>query len=99
MDLIDKHTDNIKKLCSMHYVDKMYLFGSALNSSFKKESDIDFLVKFKPIDLANYFDNYLNFKNNLTNLLERNVDLVEEQTLKNPILIRSINKNKQLIYG
>jgi hypothetical protein len=77
----------------------MYLFGSALNSSFSDKSDIDFLVKFKPIDLAEYFENYMNFKENLKNLLGRDIDLLEEQTLKNPILINSINKTKELIYG
>ena len=32
-------------------------------------------------------------------IFKRDIDLVEEQTLKNPILINSINKNKELIYG
>jgi hypothetical protein len=77
----------------------MYLFGSALNSDFNSDSDIDFLVKFKPMNLAGYFENYMNFKESLKNLLEREIDLLEEQTLKNPILIDSIEKNKELIYG
>jgi predicted nucleotidyltransferase len=57
------------------------------------------LVKFKPIDLARYFDNYIAFKEKLKALFGRDVDLLEEQTLKNPVLIKSINKNKELIYG
>jgi predicted nucleotidyltransferase len=77
----------------------MYLFGSALTSSFSPKSDIDFLVKFKPIDLAKYFENYIDFKESLKRLLGREIDLVEEQTLKNPILINSIDKNKELVYG
>jgi predicted nucleotidyltransferase len=77
----------------------MYLFGSILNANFNKESDIDFLVKFKAIEISTYFDNYMDFKENLEKLLGREVDLVEEQTLRNPILINSINKSKELIYG
>jgi predicted nucleotidyltransferase len=77
----------------------MYFFGSVLNSTFNRESDIDILVKFKPIQLEGYFTNYINLKNRLRELLGREVDLVEEQKLKNPILIRSINKSKELIYG
>jgi predicted nucleotidyltransferase len=77
----------------------MYLFGSILNANFNKESDIDFLVKFKTIEISTYFDNYMDFKENLEKLLGREVDLVEEQTLRNPILINSINKSKELIYG
>ena len=83
----------------MHNVEKMYLFGSALNSNFNKESDIDLLVKFKVIELSKYFDNYMDFKEKLEDLFGREVDLVEEQTLRNPILINSINKSKELIYG
>jgi predicted nucleotidyltransferase len=77
----------------------MYLFGSILNANFNKESDIDFLVKFKTIEISTYFDNYMDFKENLEKLFGREVDLVEEQTLRNPILINSINKSKELIYG
>ena len=93
------HIERIKILCNIYNVEKMYLFGSVLNSNFSATSDIDLLVKFKPIELANYFDNYINFKENLESLFGREVDLIEEQTLKNPILIKSINKHKELIYG
>ncbi len=99
MQVIENHIDNLKSICSKYNVDKFYLFGSALNSNFTEGSDIDFLVKFKPIELSGYFENYLNLKNELKSLLGREVDLVEEQTLKNPILIRSINRSKELIYG
>ena len=93
------HIERIKILCNTYNVEKMYLFGSVLNSNFSATSDIDLLVKFKPIELANYFDNYINFKENLESLFGREVDLIEEQTLKNSILIKSINKHKELIYG
>lgn len=99
MKLLENHIENLKILCDNHHVDKMYLFGSALNNNFNSKSDIDFLVKFKPIGLAQYFDNYMDFKESLKKLLGREVDLIEEQTLKNPILINSINKNKELVYG
>jgi predicted nucleotidyltransferase len=96
---IENHIDKLNALCNLYNVEKMYLFGSAVNSSFNDKSDIDLLVKFKPIELAQYFDNYLNFKEKLESLFGREVDLLEEQTLKNPILIQSINKSKELIYG
>jgi hypothetical protein len=51
------------------------------------------------MDLAKYFQNYMELKENLESLFGRKVDLLEEQTLKNPILIKSINKSKELIYG
>jgi len=73
---------------------ELYAFGSAGSGNFRPDSDIDLLVKFGNVDLFNYFDNYMDLKESLEELLNREVDLVEEQTLKNPILIRSINRNK-----
>jgi len=99
MEIVDINIEDLKVLCIIYNVEKMYLFGSALNSNFNKESDIDLLVKFKSIELSKYFDNYMDFKENLEKLFGREVDLIEEQTLKNPILINSINKSKELIYG
>lgn len=99
MNLINQNKEMIKRLCETHNVEKLYLFGSATTTKFNEESDIDFLVKFKSFDLKLYFINYTNFKNKLKNLLKREIDLVEEQTLKNPYLISSIEKNKELVYG
>ncbi|WP_026776203.1 nucleotidyltransferase family protein [Polaribacter sp. Hel_I_88] len=99
MVLTKKNKALIKSLCENHSVEKLYLFGSATTKAFSKNSDIDFLVKFRKIDLEKYFDNYITLKEALKNIFKREVDLVEEQTLKNPILINSINKNKELIYG
>lgn len=99
MHLINQNKETIQNLCETHNVEKLYLFGSATSLKFNEESDIDFLVKFKKFDLQLYFINYNDFKNKLKNLLKREIDLVEEQTLKNPYLISSINQNKELIYG
>ena len=99
MGIVDKNIEDLKMLCTMYNVEKMHLFGSALNSNFNKKSDIDLLVKFKSFDLSKYFDNYMDLKERLEKLFGREVDLVEEQTLRNPILINSINKSKELIYG
>jgi predicted nucleotidyltransferase len=77
----------------MYNVETMYLFGSILHSNFHDTSDIDLLVKFKTIELSKYFDNYIDFKEKLETLFGCKVDLVEEQTLRNPILINSINKS------
>lgn len=99
MYLSNQNKEIIKNLCEIHNVDKLYLFGSATTTKFNNESDIDFLVKFKSFDLKLYFINYLDLNDKLKNLLHREIDLVEEQTLKNPYLIRSIEENKELVYG
>jgi len=99
MELTKEKNKRIQELCEFHKVETLYLFGSVVSENFNKSSDVDVLVKFKKIDLASYFENYMNLKSKLKKIFNREVDLVEEQTLKNPILIQSINKNKALIYG
>ncbi len=99
MHLTKNHLDKIKESCKKHRVDKLYVFGSVLTNSFSPESDVDFLVRFGTISLAKYFDNYLDLKEDLGSILKREIDLVEEQTLKNSVLIESIRGNQRLIYG
>ncbi|MFY0654290.1 MAG: nucleotidyltransferase domain-containing protein [Cyclobacteriaceae bacterium] len=99
MNLNVKNITGINQACKKCHVDELYVFGSVLTKQFTKESDIDFLVTFGKVDPMNYFDNYLELKDSLEYLLDRQVDLVESQTIKNPILRRSIEQNKRLIYG
>ena len=73
--------------------------GKGVISIFKTLSDIDFLVEFLGVDLIDYFDNFMDFKSKLELLLGRNVDLVENQAIKNPIFRKSVDESKQLIYG
>lgn len=80
-------------------MENLYLFGSALRQDFNEHSDIDFVVKFSPVNPPQYFENYLSLKENLEALFGRKVDLVEEQTLKNPVLRRNIERSKEQIYG
>ena len=99
MNINNAQINQILELCDAHNVDFLYLFGSALTNHFSAKSDFDFLVKFKKINLENYFDNYISLKDNFEKILYKSVDLLEYQTLKNPYLISSIKKNKKLIYG
>ncbi len=99
MNLIEQHKSEIEQLCNNYNVEKMYVFGSILNQNFTKDSDVDLVVKFKSFDLSLYFENYFKLKEKLELILKRKVDLIEEQTLKNPFLIQSINKSKKMIYG
>jgi predicted nucleotidyltransferase len=62
-------------------------------------SDIDFLVRFtNQIQVLDYFDNYLDLLMKLKELFQTNVDLISEKSLKNPLLIQSLNDSKIAIY-
>ena len=99
MNLIERNIDKVADLCNKHQVSRLFVFGSVLTPKFKKDSDIDFVVDFRKIDLYNYADNYFDLKFSLENLFKRNVDLLEEKAIENPYLRQSIDATKQLIYG
>ena len=98
MNIIDRNIDQINKLCKHHKVRELYLFGSVLTEKFNDESDIDFLVEFSLVDIQEYFNNYMDFKEKLEALLNRPIDLVENQAVRNPIFRRVIDRDKKLVY-
>lgn len=99
MHLVEQHIDQVKALCDLHKVETLFVFGSVLGNQFTDSSDIDFVVGFKNVDLYDYADNYLAFKAGLEDIFNRSVDLLEESAVKNPILRKSIDASKVLVYG
>lgn len=89
----------IETLCKKHKVTRLFVFGSILTDRFNEESDIDFVVDFDRENVTDYFDNYFNLKYALEDLFKRKVDLLEEQTIRNPYLKKSVDQTKTLIYG
>jgi predicted nucleotidyltransferase len=57
------------------------------------------VVDFNKTEVEDYFDNYFDFKYSLQDLLGREIDLLEEQTIKNPYLKKNVDSTKMLIYG
>jgi predicted nucleotidyltransferase len=97
---LTSHIPQIKKLCEQHKVDKLYAFGSVVTDRFNKDSDVDFLYRFKSdVPWLEYADNYFDFKFSLEDMFNRPVDLVSEKQLSNPYFIKKIESTKQLIYG
>lgn len=98
MNLIDHNIIALIELCKQHRVKELFLFGSVLTNKFNSKSDIDLLVQFDSIDLLEYFDNYMDFKEGLEKLLGRHVDLLENQAIRNPIFRKVIDREKRLVY-
>ena len=99
MNVVEQNMNQVSRLLEQYKVENMYLFGSVLTENFTLTSDIDFLVNFGQVELKDYFDNYIGLKIGLEKIFNRSVDLVEEKTVKNPVLRRSIDRSKKLIYG
>ncbi len=91
----------IAELCKKYKVVRMYLFGSAARGDDfdPATSDFDFLVAFDPtLDVLDRGQNALDLMFDLDELMGREVDLMTEQQLKNPYLIKSIDEDKILLY-
>lgn len=99
MELIENNIQKIIALCKKYKVNKLFVFGSILTNRFNKDSDVDLVVSFNKAEVSDYFDNYFDFKYSLEELLGREVDLLEEQTIKNPYLKKNVDSTKVLIYG
>jgi predicted nucleotidyltransferase len=98
MNLIEKNIDSLIGLCKQHKVKELYIFGSILTSKFNKDSDIDMLVQFENIDILEYADNYFDFKEKLEKLLGREIDLLENQAIRNPIFRKILDRDKKIVY-
>lgn len=96
-------TDNIQKLfalCQRYKVSKLYAFGSILTPRFNDNSDVDILVNFNSeINHNNYADNFIDLYNALKSLFGRDVDLVDETSVRNPYFKEELEETKHLIYG
>lgn len=89
----------LRDLCEIYHVKDLFLFGSAVKDTFREDSDLDFLVNFSSnLDIQHYADNYFDFLDELQQLFGRDVDLVSEKSLKNPVFIQEINKTKVPVY-
>ena len=99
MNLIESNMDKIIALCKKYKVSKLFVFGSILTNRFNKENDVDFIVNFDKAQVTDYFSNFFDLKYALEDVLGREVDLLEEQTIKNPYLKKNVDATKTLIYG
>ena len=99
MSFLDQHIDQIRRLCSTNSVKSLFAFGSVIRDDFGPESDVDLIVDIGEQDPTNYADKYFNLKFELEKILRRQIDLLENQALKNPYLKQQIDKTKILIYG
>ena len=98
MNIIEKNIDSLILLCKQHKVRELYLFGSILTPKFNKDSDIDMLVQFDNVDILEYADNYFDFKEKLEKLLGREIDLLENQAIRNPIFRKILDRDKKIVY-
>lgn len=96
---IEQKKNELIVLCQSLGIEKLYVFGSAVSTRFKEDSDIDFLISFSDkLTINQYTDNYFTLHYELRSLFNRKTDVVTDKMLSNPYFIESVNESKQLIY-
>ena len=99
MNIIEVKHKEIQETCKEHKVSTLYAFGSVLTNSFSEESDIDFLVTFEQGYESGAFAQYFDFKENLEAILERPIDLVCYQAIRNTVFKNEVDNTKRLLYA
>lgn len=97
--LIRENYAGFVDICRSHRVDKIYAFGSAINGNFDpKTSDIDVVVKVDIDNPADRGEALLSLWDKFEALFQRKVDLLTEDSIRNPYLKSNIDRTKKLIY-
>ncbi|MDR1675374.1 MAG: nucleotidyltransferase domain-containing protein [Tannerella sp.] len=100
MIALQQYRDELKAtLQNNAAVKKFYLFGSALTARFDEtESDIDVLIETENISPEEKGELLIALWEDLEKLFNRKVDLLTENSLRNPYLTREIEQTRKLIY-
>jgi predicted nucleotidyltransferase len=100
MVVLQKYKNGLKDVLQKNRaVKRFYLFGSALTSRFDETaSDIDVLVETENLPPEEKGELLMILWDDLEKLFARRVDLLTENSLKNPFLTNEIENTRQLIY-
>ncbi len=90
--------DRIREFCQRWQVKELAIFGSALGSDFRPDSDVDVLVVFQPDARRDLFD-HMKVEEELKEIFGRDVDLVEKKAIRNPFRRHHILSNYEVIYA
>lgn len=100
ISILHNNIEALNAVFKKNDVAKVYAFGSVTSAHFTNTSDIDFLISFdKKLTPIEKGENWFSLYYSLKQILQREIDLVREEDIKNPILLKTIDANKQLIYG
>jgi predicted nucleotidyltransferase len=92
IELVENQKRELSNLCRHYRVERLDIFGSAAKGQFDpNRSDLDFLVRFvRRHPTGEYAERYLDFADALEKLFKRRVDLLTEQSIRNPFLHREV---------
>ena len=90
--------EDVVRLCVKYHIMELSIFGSSLRNDFTKCSDVDFLVSFAKNSGITLFD-IMELEKEFSKLLNLEVDIVEKESLSNPIRRSRILSTREIIYA
>ena len=90
--------EDITGFCRRWSVTELSFFGSVMREDFRPDSDVDVLVTFTPGAAWSLLD-LVSMQDELSRLLGRPVDLIEEGALRNPYRRSAIKRSKHVLYA
>ena len=90
--------NDVVDLCKKYCIIELSIFGSSIRDDFTQNSDVDILVSFKHDSTITLFD-IMELEREFSRLLNRGVDIVEKESLKNPIRKNRILSTREIIYA
>lgn len=98
--LIERHREDLLRLCREYDVRRLDLFGSAAKGNFDPQrSDLDFVVDFNNLNVENAADRFLGLLVDLEGLFGRRVDLVSYRAVRNPYFKQVIDQTRITLYA
>lgn len=97
---IQEKLPDIRDLCVKHGIRSLYLFGSATRDDFDSlASDFDFLVEFQTTAPGtNYGYRFLDFADELEQLMGRSIDLLTTGSRMNRYLREEIEETREELF-
>ena len=89
---------DITVLCEKYSIKELSIFGSSIRDDFNQNSDVDILVSFRKESEITLFD-IMDLEKEFSQILKREVDIVEKEALKNPIRKKRILSTREIIYA
>ena len=90
----------ITELCEKHKLRRLWVFGSVIRSDFDQDSDIDLLYEMDDANILpeESYQCFWGFYDSMRSLLDRPVDMVWYQGIRNPYFKAEVDETKLLIY-
>ncbi len=99
MITIDDLKRDIPEVCKRYRIAYVDAYGSIARNEQGENSDIDLIIELEEPRRESISKRFFGFIHALEDHYGQQVDVLTEKSLKNPYLIRSIEKDRVRIYG